>query len=798
MINKNLVRTLKKSWQYYCTVIFSLSLTLAALFSVLSVVDIVYWQPLPYGHPDKLYWLQGQLKYNGADVAGTNLANLDYVKKNNQTLSGVASYFTWSDYKLVQGSDKTPVPVYMADSNFFDVLDVKPLLGRFFDEREATGNKQPSAVMGYQTWQNQFAGDPNIVGKTIQLNSRRFKVIGVAPQGWAFPNRRNIDKALWLPLDMDEQFAIENPQIYAGAVFAIARFKPTATLAQAQTEMNALMSEAAGVNAPRIAKAYPVSAIFTSFNKQLTKDSAQVVSFLLIGMLLLVFIALVNLCSLQLSRAVLRQQTLAISYAFGASKKQLYQQVFKHNLILVGTAALLGTLLTILSFGMVRTLGHEALPRLDSLHISWLMLAIIVLISVVIAGLFTWVELKGISEEQLANTLQNSGKGTSKQLSRTTSNGLIGLQVALSVITLLISSQVLFNNLSEINRPTHVQAQNLWSAVVNYSDIEDKQTRINLAHTLRDKLKALPNVDQVAESMAEIVPDALNMGPVMSEGMNIVANAKFNVVDENFFAMAGLDVDGRSFQETDKALEYKPVIINRRLADKLGGNPIGQKIMLGDNKKARPITGVVNNINYPGRRSDETPVTYLAGDYDGWPENSFLLRVNDASSTLTTAQLDKLVTQLDPRIRLISINKVGDQFHQLSQKLRFSAWLAGAVALITLLMVLAGVYGIITYMLFNRRYEIGVRMAFGGANRVLLSEEFLSVAKPIAISLIVALSLIYLLANLLLMMPQISLGISWLQIWIVVLAVCVVLALVTVHPIWKTLRHDPIKALRNE
>ena len=789
-----LVRNIKKSWQYYLTIVLSLSVTLAALFSVFSVVDTVYLKPLPYQDEQELFLAEGNLKYNGAITPATNTQNMLYVQEKASSIQDFGMYFSWSSYQLVDADKRTAVPVLLASNNLFDVLQVEPVKGRFFNGSEALGNKQPSVIISYRAWQNQFNKDPDIIGKNIQLNSRRFQIIGVTPDDWVLPGKNDVVESYWLPLDMDEQLDPKTFAGYGGSIKAVARLAPNTSLQQAEDELQTLMAEAAAIHTPQVANAYPVSAAIMPITDAIRKDSDMIVIFLSSAALLMAFIALTNLCSLQLGRATLREQTLAISYAFGATNKQLFAHVLQHNLSVVGFSAIIGVTLTAMSFNLIYLLGSEALPRLESLDVGFGMLTVAVLLTLTIALLFTWVEMRNVSEKTLSSHLQRSGKGTSKQLSRAMSYGLIGAQVTLSVVTLLVSSQVLTNNLNEALRSNHLNTDNTWSVTVKYSEIASPQERISLQRALSDQISNLSDVISVSRSSESIVPKDLNLGPVTDEGMNIVDSAKHSFVDEHMFASLGIAIEGRAFEASDKDLEFKPVIINQRLANKMGGNPIGKKLRVQGSDKALPIVGIASNISFPGASDREVSEVYVAMSYLGWEQDTFFIK-----TTATDLQhLSATMRSLDSRLELVVAEKLDEQFYTLAQKIRFSAWISGSVAAVTLLMVLAGITGIVTYMLSNRRYDLGVRMAFGASNQFLLKEELMSLAKPIFISMLFALSIVFFLSNLAQTFPALNVEIEWALMLQVVIGILMVLAIVTILPVKNTLSHDPIKALRND
>ncbi len=393
-----------------------MAFTLRMVLSVFSIIDATYLQPLPYGDAEKLYFLEGTMAPQGQAEAATNTQILLHIQRDTKTLQQLAICFSWSDYKLAELPGRPKVPVLMASANFFNVLRIKPVKRRVFNEDEALGDKQPSAILSYQAWQKYFDGDANIVGKTLQLDQRPFKVIGITPDELIVPELDDVEQAIWLTLDMDENLEPKTFGGFSSRVKAFTRLQPSATYEQSVAEINRLNKEATTLyHPPEVSKQFDISARMLDIATAVRGESGKLVSMLVVGVLLLAAITLVNLSSMQLARVIKRQHPMAVSYAFGATRKQLFLEVFRHNGLVIGVATVLALLLTIFCFGVVRHLGEKALPRLDTLGLSPYLLLFVVLEAVLVTFLLSWAELKGVAEQNLHASLQSSGKGTGKQ-----------------------------------------------------------------------------------------------------------------------------------------------------------------------------------------------------------------------------------------------------------------------------------------------------------------------------------------------------------------------------------------------
>ena len=794
------IRTFNRAKQYYLTTVFTLAITLSMVLTVFSLVDLVFFAPLPYNNTENLYVLQGGLKTSQADFEGaTNIHVTKYIKENNDVFSDFATYHEWTDYKLYDLVDRPTITALLGSGNLFEVLGVEPELGRLFNKTEAVGNKQPSVVLGYRTWKNHYQGDKNIVGKKIQLNQRRFTVIGVAPDDLVLPYYQNINDAVWIPLDMDEVFdAKKCANCFMGNLKAAVRVKKDANFEHIATQLNALALQGGELHTPGMLKDYTLTAGIIQFRQAIQGDSSVIILMLSVGVLLLMAIALINLSSMQLARAVAKIKTVAISFAFGASNKQLLVESLKHNVIVIGLAVLLALLLTGLSFSLVQVLAADAIARLDSLSLSVNTVLFALLLTIAIALLYSTLELKVVNEKNLMASLQSSGKGVGKQMSAGTSHLLIGLQVTFSFLVLMATCHVVLLTLSEALRDNGVNTENKWSIIVDYSQIKDKAERKNHHNSLLIELNKLQSINSVQPSSESLFPLAHNHNQVFNEQGNYLGGALRPRVSLGYLDALDLDIIGNAFAAGDSELENYPVIINQRLADKISDDTkdvVGSKISF-DNKKFYTVKGVVSNTNFPGNDALEYIKVYIPAKYRGERHYYYLLTADN--SDFTVQQIRALLTKIDSRLDIVTADTLTEKFGQVRQKHLSAAWVAIVLAVVSLLMVCIGINGIVNYMVQVRRYDLGVKLAMGADNSRLLKDSLIELMQPVLMSLLFAFSLSFMLLGYSRTVPDISFTPDWFIVVTLTLGFALLSLLVSFIPVSKILANDPITALRNE
>lgn len=800
MIAQHAIRSFKRAKQYYLTTVFTLGITLSMVFTVFSLVNLVFFAPLPFKDSDNLYVLEGGLKSaENTHTGSTNIFITRYIEKNSDLFSDFALYHEWTDYKLRDLLHKPKIVVMLGTANLFDVLGVEPELGRLFNQNEAIGKKQPSVILGYRAWQQHYGGDKDIVGKKIQLNQRRFTVIGVAPDDLVLPYYQNINDGVWIPFDMDEVYdAKKCANCFAGNLKGVVRLKQPGETKGINEQLDILAMEGAKLHTPHVLVDFTTTAEINAFRKVIEGDSANLVFMLAAGVVLLMAIALINLSSMQMARAVSKMKSVAISYAFGASNKQLLTESFKHNVVVIGLAVLLALCLSSMSFSLVQTLSDDAIARLDTLSLSINTILFAVFLALAISALYSLLELKVVNEKNLMASLQSSGKGVGKQMSAGTSHFLIGLQVTFSFVVLLATCHVVLVTLTEALRDNGVDTQNKWSLVIDYSQLKDKQERRNLHRSLLVQLKQnswVESVDAISESK---FPRARNHDQVYAENGGYLGNALRPRVSEHYLSNLGKHIEGESFIKGESELENYPLIINQRLADKISDNVsdvIGSKISF-DNNTFYTVKGVVENTNYPGNETLEYAEAFIPRAYSGEREYSYFIAAKTADDL--KVQIRELVTQVDSRLDVLEIESLDSLFAQVRLKHVSAAGIAIVLAGVSLLMVCVGINGIVNYMVQVRRYELGVKLAMGANNGILLKEGLLEFMQPVLIALLFAFSFCFMLLGYSKRLPEFAFTPDWLVVTNIVLGFVILSLLVSFIPIRRILYQDPIQSLRNE
>lgn len=793
-----ILTSIQQSKQYFLIVSSSLVFTVTILMSAFSIVDAVFLNSVPYAKPAQLVWLENTLSSKGKEFVGTNTRLLLHAEQ--QLEEDIATYFSWSDYRLIQGSQRQDVSVLFASANLFDVLEILPIDGRLFGKQERQGNKQPSAILSYGAWQTLFNGDNNLVGQSIQLNKRVFNVVGILPNGVTLPGRDDTNQAIWLPLDMDEVLDPMEFGGFGGAIKGIARIKGEEETAfeSFSHRFNTATQEGAKLHTPRVAKEYDINGKVTPLSDAILGESKNVILALVVGALLIAGIATINIASMHLARAVQRTQIIAVSLAFGATQKQVFKESFQRNLLLTLVSVVCGLMITQAGFNAIFNLAGGVIPRLDGLSLTLNLIVFACILAILLALLLSWVELKTVKEQQLLQQLQSSGKGQGKQVRQSVIHTLIGLQLGFSLLVLTASAHLFTTTLEEFLRSSQIAVENRYNFVLNLAEIKEKEERKNLHRSVMQALQAIPSVEAVSSANEKRVPAASNIDQLYDNNGRVLGSARYSWVDDRHLAMFDMAVTGKKFSIDDYDNPNNPIIINQRLADTLSGSPIGSIVTRRD-KKPLTIVGVVSNTDYPGAKYREGGEVFLLSRYSGARTSALTLKhSNSWSEQAWQEKVLSITATIDPRLDIQQHQSVSADFDSIVQSYQFGAIFSFVLAVMSLVMVVAGITGMVNYATQLHRYSLGVKMAMGAKRKMLLQEEVLSLEKPIVASAFFVFSLTVFIVGYLRTQPNSFIELQWEVVATVFPGIVLLATLSCWLPIRRVLSHDPIKALRNE
>ncbi|MFC5860832.1 ADOP family duplicated permease [Acidicapsa dinghuensis] len=724
------LRTLAKNPAFTAIAVLVLALGVGVNAAVFSVVNTMLLRPLPFPQAQQLVWFRAGKSFDAKIRAAGGLSADTYTvdvyrefQRNNRSFQDVTAYQTFYgslQYKMTGVGEPRQLDAVEVAGNFFPMLGVTPALGRNFTNEETLKGGRPAAILSYYFWKTQFAGDPGVIGRTVEINTSPagvngpVTIVGVLPAsfdfGAVFSPGKKVD--LFVPVVMDYW------KTWGNTLAMVGRLKPGVTEAQAQDEANRLFPL---MKTQHQDWYYDYASDLSTLKDHVAGKLRRslVVLWCAVGLILL--IVCVNLSNLQLSRAATRGKEFAMRRALGAGRGRLIRQLLTESLILSAAGSVLGFGF---AYAIVYELAHQSsisLPLLATMHVDLESLAWTLLIAIatgILFGLAPALRMSGVNlQEAIKDNASGMAAGRSHERFRST---LVISEVALACVLLVGAGLLLRSFLRVLDvdlgfKPAHAVAMQIDLPPANNNDQLIQRTNILKAEI--DKVSALPGVQAVG--VTDLLPlDRNREWGLESDGRYHAKDADrgalvYLVTPGYLQAMGMRLVAGRDFTWHDAPSDQHVLIINQAAARREwpGEDPVG-KLAHATSKNSDRIIGVVADVRESSLEQESSPTIYVP-----MTQNSDVEGAN-----LIVRSLDSIVNQAEVLAALRSLNpsQPASEFrplrtlvdHSVSPR-RFFVLLVTIFATLGILLAALGIYGVISYSITQKTQEIGVRMALG-------------------------------------------------------------------------------------
>ena len=707
--------------------LLTLILSLGACAAILSVLNGIVLRPLPFPSPERLVQILEKNPAKGIHSSDVNAHNLQDWRLETKHLESLAAYFTMG--RTLSGNQQSEVVMAtQVTSDFFRVFRTRPHLGRVFTEEEtkrtlynnAVGliSPDPLVVLSHRLWLHRFGGDPGIIGKTIILDRRAWKVVGVMPAHFAIPDTRT---GVWIPWGI-------NPDSFRDQHFAngVGRLAENISMQQAEAELNRL-AEALEKQFPETNQGWRVS--LHPLRESIAGDFKQILWFLLAAVGVVMLIALVNIAVLQLGSASARMQESSVRMALGASRVRLVRQFLIESFLLTFGGTFLALILAHTAITALQRFQPD-LPRVMEIQLDPVVIlvsAAIAFLSAIFLGLApAFVATQGSGSLFSGMNIRNATRSSTQKLRHV----LVIAEVALAIVLLSCSGMLIRSFLRLENADTGFVPRNVLVLPI-FLDSEKYYSGANSRayyKELIEKLERLPNVISVGGATAlpasPLGPDFQR--PVWSKGEEgsdpMKLHADVRIVMPKYFKTLSIPIlRGRVFDTRDTPDSAGVVMVNSSLASQVwpGEDPVGKQLVVDYSTAgtyAYEVVGVVQDVRFRGPRSIPHAEIYFPHAQRSYLVMNIAIRTRN-NPELLIPSVREVLRSVDAQKPAHSISTLTDLVGATVIRDRYAMHVVGSFGLISLLLASLGIYGVLALFVRQRVQEIGIRLALGAPQR---------------------------------------------------------------------------------
>jgi putative ABC transport system permease protein len=787
------IRSLLKRPALTAVAVVTLALGIGANTAMFSVINAVLLRPLPYKEADRLVWMDE----TGPEVANRSVSYPNFVdwQARNTSFEAISTFRGWS--VTMMGTDQPlDLNARLVAADYFKVMGVAPMLGRSFTGDDDKPGANPVTILSHRFWQSQFAGDQNIIGKTISLDDRAYSIVGVMPQSFQHQG----PPPLWVLVG--PQNWKERDVRTAGNV--IGRLKQGVTIEQARSEMNSIAQQLLREHPVANAGADRVTVV--SLQESVTGNVAPALLILFGAVGLVLLIACANVANLSMARAATRRKEFAVRAALGATRFRIIRQLLVESLLLSLTGGVFGLLLAAWGSAILARVAHETIPRLEGAQRSYRVLGFNLLVSLFSGIVFGLAPAWRFSKAELQETLKDSSGTTSERAGKKLRSALVVAEVALSVALMVSAGLLLKSMLRLANTNTGFEPRDVLTMdlKVPRNRYGGKGERARLLQQILDRVQTQPGVEAATLSASlpgfedwttDIAPEGhtpLRRGELI--------NVDWSIVSADYFRTMRIPIlKGRTFTRDEDAQGKPVVLIDENLARRFWPNEeaVGKHIGY-DSPAWHEIIGVVKEVKRFGSEAKPLIKIYTPMGRAAVQGPTLSVRTASVNPQNLVGAITREIHALDKDVPVTEVTTLTEILAREVSPKRFNAGLLSLFAGIAMTLAAIGVYGVTSYTVAQRTHEVGIRMAIGAQKgdvlKLFMVEGLKLVLAGIAIGLAGALALTRLLGSLLFEVSTTD----PLTFTTVGFALLVIVLLACYIPARRATKVDPLVALRYE
>ena len=789
----------------------ALTLGIGANTAIFTIVHGVLLKPLPYGDPDRLVmlWSTNTLEHRDRDT----VAPRDFMDFRSATSFSAlhATYGFLVPATLTTAGGAEQVIVTAVTPGTFEMLGRAPILGRTFTEQELS----TAVVVSHAFWQSRLGADPNVIGRTLNIQYQPRTIVGVMPADFVYPYRTMLGPSgftrafhvdAWVPLAFVQEdvrtTGVATLTRSARFLAVVGRLQPGMTIERAQAEV-------AGI-ARHLAESYPdsnrvVGTNVVGVHEQTVGAMRPALLLLVAGVGFVLLMACVNVANLLLARSTARQREMAVRSALGAGRGRLVRQTLVETSMLSLSGAVLALILMRIGMQSLLSLAPPEMPRIDEISPSLAVIAFTFGLAILTGALVGLVPAFAASRPEVQSSLKDSSRSAiGGRVQRRVRGALVVAEVGLAVVLTIGAGLLLRSFVSVLTvdagfRPDHLLTLQI-TVPPRYQTPDHRRAFYS---DLLARLERLPGVTAVGGTTRLPLGSTNVSTKLVVEGRSVpsaeLPEVEFRRAIHNYFPAMGIRVlRGRSFDLNDGPAARPVAVVNETLARRVfgGEDPIGKRVQFGTAGGSWvSIVGVIGDVRHAGLEAPAAPEVYIYY-LQNPPVNPFIvLRTTTEPSVLISAVRDEL-RAVDKEIAAYDVRPMSQVRSESVSQRRFILLLVGTFGVVALVLAAVGVFGVMELVVSERRPELGIRLALGAQPRDVLravvSEGFWLAAIGVVAGLATSLILRPLLATQLFGIPVVDPA-TFVGVPVLLIAVATIASYV---PARRTMKIDPAESLR--